>query len=80
MAKRKKSNAKNKQTRSTLWSWSWLFKLLTVFMVLGVAILIYLDAQIRHRFEGHRWSLPAKVYARPLELYQGYRFAQGQLD
>ncbi len=80
MAKRKQSNTKKKQTRSTLRSWSWLFKLLTVFMVLGVAILIYLDAQIRHRFEGHRWSLPAKVYARPLELYQGYRFAQGQLD
>ena len=41
--------------------------------------LIYIDAQIRHRFEGHRWSLPAKVYARPLELFTGQQLAQGQL-
>jgi penicillin-binding protein 1B len=38
-----------------------------------------LDAQVRHRFEGHRWSLPAKVYARPLELYSGKQLAEGQL-
>ena len=58
----------------------WLFKLATVLLVLGVVTLIYLDAQIRHRFEGHRWSLPAKVYARPLELYKGQQLAVGQLD
>ncbi len=48
--------------------------------VVGTVALVYLDAQIRHRFEGHRWSLPAKVYARPLELYQGQQLAMGQLD
>ena len=48
-------------------------------MVLGTVALVYLDAQIRHRFEGHRWSLPAKVYARPLELFTGQQLAEGQL-
>jgi penicillin-binding protein 1B len=48
-------------------------------MVLGTVALVYLDAQIRHRFEGHRWSLPAKVYARPLELFKGQKLAEGQL-
>lgn len=30
-----------------------------------------LDRQIRGQFEGRRWTLPAKVYAQPLELYAG---------
>jgi len=30
-----------------------------------------LDRQIRQQFEGRRWTLPAKVYAQPLELYAG---------
>lgn len=77
-----KQRARNK-VRSNIslgWiSWIWIFKLTTVLLVLGVVALIYLDAQIRHRFEGHRWSLPAKVYARPLELFTGQQLAQGQL-
>ena len=28
-----------------------------------------LDTVVRQRFEGKRWEIPAKVYARPLELY-----------
>ena len=31
----------------------------------------WLDYQVYHQFEGRRWSLPARVYARPLELYAG---------
>jgi penicillin-binding protein 1B len=36
-----------------------------------VAYAFHLDVQIRQQFEGKRWSLPAKVYARPLELFPG---------
>lgn len=32
---------------------------------------LYLDHQIVQRFAGSRWELPARVYARPLELYPG---------
>jgi penicillin-binding protein 1B len=32
---------------------------------------VYLDGKIRAKFEGKRWALPARVYARPLELYAG---------
>ncbi|MCS5559989.1 MAG: transglycosylase domain-containing protein, partial [Oceanospirillaceae bacterium] len=49
-------------------------------LILGAVAMVYLDAQIRHRFEGHRWSLPAKVYARPLELFTGQQLAHGQLN
>ncbi len=30
-----------------------------------------LDARIQEVFDGPKWSIPARVYARPLELYQG---------
>lgn len=48
-----------------------LLKLTLVLFVVGGIGLIYLDAQVRDKFEGKRWALPAKVYARPLELYTG---------
>ena len=31
----------------------------------------WLDMQVTSQFAGKRWSLPARVYARPLELYAG---------
>ena len=40
-------------------------------MVLLALYLVKLDRTITHKFEGKRWDIPAKVYSRPLELYQG---------
>ncbi|GAB4349164.1 MAG: penicillin-binding protein 1B [Immundisolibacter sp.] len=44
-------------------------------MLLGAAALalyaVHLDRVIRDKFEGQRWALPARVFARPLELYAG---------
>jgi len=42
--------------------------------------LVYLDAQIRDKFEGKRWAVPAKVYARPLELYPGQQLDKGSIE
>src|SRR4051812_10431991 len=47
---------------------------LIVFGVIIVAVGIYcfiLDRQVTTRFEGRRWTLPAQVFAAPLELYAG---------
>jgi len=33
--------------------------------------LFYLDWQIQQKFSGNRWTLPARVYARPIELFSG---------
>jgi penicillin-binding protein 1B len=42
---------------------------------LGIALiagyLLYLDHLITSTFDGRRWSVPARVYAQPLELYPG---------
>jgi len=50
-------------------------RFLPAFLVLAAlaagGYLVWLDAQVRERFEGRRWALPAWLYARPLELYPG---------
>ena len=38
----------------------------------------FLDFQVYRKFEGNRWSLPARVYARPLELYTGLQLSDAQ--
>ena len=40
-------------------------------LVLGGLALAWLDALVRQRFDNHQWQLPARVYARPVELYAG---------
>lgn len=56
-----------------------LVKLLVAGTVLAAVVVIYLDAQVTRKFEGKRWALPAKVYARPLELYPGKALAADDL-
>lgn len=38
--------------------------------------MIYLDAVVQEKFSGKRWTVPAKVYARPLELFAGQRLGR----
>ena len=40
---------------------------------------LYLDLTVRAQFEGKRWALPARVYARPLELFPGAKLRAEQL-
>lgn len=54
-------------------------KVLATVFVLMVMALVYMDIHIREQFEGKRWALPAKVYARPLELYAGLPLSLAEL-
>jgi penicillin-binding protein 1B len=49
----------------------WLFYALLLIVVLMGIWAAVLDVQVRKKFDGKKWSLPARVYSRPLELYQG---------
>jgi penicillin-binding protein 1B len=40
-------------------------------LVLAVLVVAVLDHRVTKQFEGRRWTLPARVYAQPLELYVG---------
>ena len=46
----------------------------------GILYGIHLDKVVRGKFEGKRWALPARVYARPLELYVGRPLTPDQLQ
>ena len=48
-------------------------KLFAAVIIIFIGYTIYLDFVVRGSFEDTRWQLPAKVYARPLELYENLR-------
>ncbi len=56
---------------------------LAVLAVVVVAAGIYfahLDGVVTRQFEGRRWTLPAQVYAAPLELYAGLALTAGDME
>ena len=59
-----------KKTKGGGYGWL-LFQLLIILLFCSAAYVIWLDHRIRTEFEGKKWSLPARVYASPLELYAG---------
>ena len=48
-----------------------LLKIFLFLLVAGGLVLVFLDARITATFSDKMWDLPAKVYARPLELFDG---------
>ena len=66
----RKRSAKTGKTRGR-WLLGWALKLGLVGLVLFIGLAVYLDAIVQEKFSGKRWSVPAKVFARPLELYAG---------
>jgi len=55
--------------------------ILAPFIAVGlVAYVAWLDHTVRELFEGKRWALPARVYASPVELYEGLSMDAGRLE
>ncbi len=48
--------------------------------MLGAGYVAWLDLRVRAEFEGKRWALPARVYARPVELWPGARLDPDALE
>jgi len=56
---------------------------LGVFVIAVAAIAVYvyfLDRSVTQQFQGRRWTLPAQVYAAPLELYAGAPLGMADLS
>ena len=49
----------------------WLFYSVLAVLILLAIWTLYLDVVVRAKFDGKKWALPARVYSRPLELYEG---------
>lgn len=75
MARKRSKKASRKTGFWRRWS-GLLWKLALVGLVVLAALTIYLDALVQEKFSGKRWAVPAKVFARPLELYAGQRLSR----
>ncbi len=60
-----------------------LFRILMLLLGLGIGLgvpwVVWLDVQVRGEFDGRKWDLPSRVYARPLSLYEGKAISQNSL-
>lgn len=70
-----RSRPKRRSSRLRAWL-GWALKLSLVGLVVLAGFAIYLDAVVQEKFSGKRWTVPAKVYARPLELFVGQKLAK----
>jgi penicillin-binding protein 1B len=64
--------------------WRWFRNIfLVAFLACGLAFMSYLgylDYNVRKQFDGKRWSIPARVYANPVELYAGYNIGADKFE
>jgi penicillin-binding protein 1B len=44
-------------------------------LIAAIAIVAVLDRRVTKQFEGRRWTLPARVYAQPIDLYAGQQLS-----
>lgn len=73
--KPRKRNTKKKKNNNKSPRW---FKRVSIifllfFTFIFVSYLGYLDFTVRKQFSGKRWSIPARVYASPVEIFAGYK-------
>ncbi len=76
---RKSKAGKSNTGRSFSSHWYLILQLFVILLLCGIAYLVWLDHRVTSEFEGKRWSLPARVYARPLELFVGATIAEDEL-
>jgi len=54
-------------------------KLAIVGVVILIGIGMYFNPIVQEKFSGKKWTIPAKVYARPLELFSGQKLTPNDL-
>lgn len=64
--KRKRGKAKRRAGRNF-----WYVHIAVILLCILTAYILWLDYRVRSEFAGKRWSLPARVYASPTEIYAG---------
>ncbi len=78
------ARSKSSRSKSSRVKWSRLIRAVLI-AALGLAIVIavwtaHLDRVVTREFQGRHWSVPARVYAAPLELYAGASISADDLD
>ncbi len=80
VVRRKRKPASKKSARRGFPWLKWLLGLTLLAMLVVGGYSLYLSQVVRIKFEGKRWAIPARVYARPLELYVGANLTTERLQ
>ncbi|MBK1852946.1 penicillin-binding protein 1B [Marinobacter sp. 1-4A] len=76
----RKPHRKNGRSERRSRLWKLFIRVFSIGAVLLACWMVYLDAVVTSRFEGRRFEVPSRVYARPLELYDGAGVSSGALE
>lgn len=68
----KRNNSRQSWRRRLTW-------VLGLSLVIVLAWLVWIDYQVRRDFQALQWALPARIYARPAELYTGAQLSASDL-
>lgn len=61
-------------------SWRrWFWRSLLVFSLIGLVALLVMDVYVQIKFGGSKWKLPAHVYSRSLDIYEGLPLTREQV-
>ena len=72
-----KTRARKSRVReSKVRRWRW--KLAVGFLLCGLIAVVALDVLVYNKFQGRKWSLPAHVFSREMELYPGLALSRDQ--
>ncbi|WP_102794213.1 penicillin-binding protein 1B [Bowmanella denitrificans] len=75
----RKSKAAQPSRNPFKWLWRHSGKFLLVGLVSLTAYCLYLDAQIKDKFSGDKWQVPAQIFARPMLLQVGQALAMDEV-
>ena len=80
--RRRRSNlARSRKARSKWLRWGAALILVCVVLAAALALWVaHLDREVKREFQGRHWSVPAHVYAAPLELYVGAPVGANDLE
>ncbi|MGB6310159.1 MAG: transglycosylase domain-containing protein, partial [Steroidobacteraceae bacterium] len=73
--------AKSRAARSKFLRWGMVLLLVCAVLAIACGIWVaHLDGIVTREFQGRHWSVPARVYAAPLELYAGAQVSANDLE
>jgi penicillin-binding protein 1B len=73
MARRKRSAGSRRRLQRGF------FVLGLLLVLAGLVMIAVLDRRVTKQFEGRRWTLPARVYAQPTDLYVGQQLSAARM-